>query len=135
MYLPISKQPRKKNRGKTNRRNAKLKAKNRRRVQRMRRALSEYVVTGIRTNLPFHLALMSHEKFIAGDYDTSFIAQHEDVLLTSGSAGAASEAFVVGAAVAQAFREDDAAKQASPPPANGHGASVSPWRLAALAKL
>ena len=104
-------------------------------VQRMRRALSEYVVTGIRTNLPFHLALMSHEKFIAGDYDTSFIAQHEDVLLTSGSAGAASEAFVVGAAVAQAFREDDAAKQASPPPANGHGASVSPWRLAALAKL
>ena len=104
-------------------------------VQRMRRALSEYVVTGIRTNLPFHLALISHEKFIAGDYDTSFIAQHEDVLLTSGSAGAASEAFVVGAAVAQAFREDDAAKQASPPPANGHGASVSPWRLAALAKL
>ena len=38
MYLPISKQPRKKNRGKTNRRKAKLKAKNRRRVQRMRLA-------------------------------------------------------------------------------------------------
>ena len=36
MYLMISRKPRKKNRGKTNRLKAKRKAKNRRRVQRMR---------------------------------------------------------------------------------------------------
>src|SRR5690606_3882539 len=47
-------------------------------VRRMRRALSEYVVTGIRTNIPFHLALMSQPDFIAGNYDTGFIGRHED---------------------------------------------------------
>lgn len=38
MFLMISRKPRRKNRGKTNRVKAKAKAKNRRRVQRMRRA-------------------------------------------------------------------------------------------------
>ncbi len=36
MYLMISRKPRRKNRGKTNRLKAKAQAKNRRRVQRMR---------------------------------------------------------------------------------------------------
>jgi acetyl-CoA carboxylase biotin carboxylase subunit len=105
-------------------------------VQRMRRALSEYVVTGIRTNIPFHLALMDHPDFVAGHYDTSFIGRHRDALLTSGSAGASSEAMALGAAIAQAFREDDAAKRAPAPSAgrNGHG-GMSPWRMAQLARM
>ena len=43
----------------------------------MRRALSEYVVTGIRTNLPFHEQLMRHPEFVAGNYDTGFIERHK----------------------------------------------------------
>jgi acetyl-CoA carboxylase biotin carboxylase subunit len=50
-------------------------------IARMRRALSEYVVTGIQTNLPFHAKLLSHPEFVAGRYDTQFLERHEDVLL------------------------------------------------------
>jgi acetyl-CoA carboxylase, biotin carboxylase subunit len=47
---------------------------------RMRRALSEYIVTGIRTNLIFHEKLLSHPDFAAGSYHTGFIAEHEGAL-------------------------------------------------------
>ena len=50
-------------------------------VERMRRALGEYVVTGIRTNLPFHERLFEQPEFVAGDYDTGFIDRHKDQLL------------------------------------------------------
>jgi acetyl-CoA carboxylase, biotin carboxylase subunit len=50
-------------------------------VARMRRALSEYVVTGIRTNLAFHEKLFSHPDFVAGVYDTGFIERNKDQLL------------------------------------------------------
>jgi acetyl-CoA carboxylase biotin carboxylase subunit len=51
-------------------------------VMRMRRALSEYVVTGIKTNLGFHERLFAHPEFVAGRYDTGFIERHKDQLLT-----------------------------------------------------
>ncbi|MBL8612233.1 MAG: acetyl-CoA carboxylase biotin carboxylase subunit, partial [Myxococcales bacterium] len=50
-------------------------------IMRMRRALSEYIVTGIRTNLAFHDKLLSHPDFVAGNYDTGFIDRHKDALL------------------------------------------------------
>ena len=50
-------------------------------VARMRRALSEYVVTGIRTNLAFHEKLFAHPEFVAGQYDTGFLERHKDELL------------------------------------------------------
>jgi len=42
-------------------------------INRARRALSEYFVKGIKTTLPFSERVMQNERFIAGDYDTSFI--------------------------------------------------------------
>ncbi|UCF71121.1 MAG: acetyl-CoA carboxylase biotin carboxylase subunit [candidate division WOR-3 bacterium] len=42
-------------------------------IVRMTRALSEYVVRGIKTSVPFHLLVMDHPKFVAGEYDTTFI--------------------------------------------------------------
>ncbi len=42
-------------------------------IGRMRRALGEYVVQGIRTNIPFHVAAMQEEAFVRGDYDTRFV--------------------------------------------------------------
>jgi acetyl-CoA carboxylase biotin carboxylase subunit len=42
-------------------------------IKRMQRALSEYVVQGIRTNIPFHRAALQDEAFGRGDYDTRFV--------------------------------------------------------------
>jgi acetyl-CoA carboxylase biotin carboxylase subunit len=42
-------------------------------LARMRRALDEYMVRGIRTNLPFHRRMLRSEEFLAGNYDTGFI--------------------------------------------------------------
>jgi acetyl-CoA carboxylase, biotin carboxylase subunit len=50
-------------------------------VRRMQRALAEYIVTGIRTNLAFHEKLFAHPEFIAGHYDTGFLEREKDSLL------------------------------------------------------
>ena len=36
-------------------------------------ALRRYVVLGIRTNIPFLLAVLQHPRFVAGDMDTGFL--------------------------------------------------------------
>lgn len=41
-------------------------------IARMKRALSEYVVQGIRTNIPFHRAALEEDSFVSGEYDTRF---------------------------------------------------------------
>ena len=48
-------------------------------LDRMRRALLEYVITGIHTNVAYHLALTSHSEFRAGRYSTHFIDQHPEL--------------------------------------------------------
>jgi acetyl-CoA carboxylase, biotin carboxylase subunit len=50
-------------------------------IGRMQRALSEYVVTGIRTNLAFHEKLFVHPEFVAGHYDTGFLEREKNALL------------------------------------------------------
>lgn len=42
-------------------------------IRRMRRALSEYVIQGIRTNIPFHRAALEEDSFLRGEYDTRFV--------------------------------------------------------------
>jgi acetyl-CoA carboxylase, biotin carboxylase subunit len=42
-------------------------------IERMRRALDEYYITGIKTTVPFHAAIMRNGEFRAGNYDTGFI--------------------------------------------------------------
>ena len=44
-------------------------------IKRMRRALDEFVVEGVKTNLPFHRKLIDHPEFVAGRIDTHFIAR------------------------------------------------------------
>ncbi|MEM1413864.1 MAG: acetyl-CoA carboxylase biotin carboxylase subunit [Myxococcota bacterium] len=107
-------------------------------VQRMKRALSEYVVTGIQTNLPFHLHLMDHAEFVAGEYDTGFIGRNEDALLRGPLAPEAKKPLALAAAIAQAFRDADRARAAQSSAGNGGGAprgGLSPWRIGALGRL
>ncbi len=51
-------------------------------LARMRRALADYQVVGLTTNLRFLGRLAAHPAFIAGDVDTGFIARHADALLS-----------------------------------------------------
>ena len=39
----------------------------------MYRALSEYVIEGVKTTIPFHLQLMQDERFRSGDFNTKFL--------------------------------------------------------------
>jgi pyruvate carboxylase subunit A len=43
---------------------------------RMRRALLEYAIAGIRTNIPYHLAILDSPDFQRGEYTTHFIEDH-----------------------------------------------------------
>jgi propionyl-CoA carboxylase alpha chain len=45
-------------------------------IAKMREALNGFVVRGISSNIPFQAALLAHPKFIAGDFNTGFIAEH-----------------------------------------------------------
>jgi acetyl/propionyl-CoA carboxylase alpha subunit len=48
---------------------------------RARRALERFPILGIRTNLPLLTRLLSHDRFIAGDLDTHFLATEASSLL------------------------------------------------------
>ncbi|HET7834275.1 MAG TPA: acetyl/propionyl/methylcrotonyl-CoA carboxylase subunit alpha [Variovorax sp.] len=42
----------------------------------MREALNGFVIRGISSNIPFQAALLAHPKFVSGDFNTGFIAEH-----------------------------------------------------------
>ncbi|MDR3102741.1 MAG: acetyl-CoA carboxylase biotin carboxylase subunit [Methanocalculaceae archaeon] len=46
-------------------------------IARMRRALTEYVIVGVKTTLPLHYAIMNNPQFIAGNTHTHFLAEPE----------------------------------------------------------
>jgi pyruvate carboxylase subunit A len=45
-------------------------------ISRMKRALREYAILGVKSNIPFHLAIMDSERFARGELGTHFI-EHE----------------------------------------------------------
>jgi acetyl-CoA carboxylase biotin carboxylase subunit len=46
-------------------------------IDTMYRALSEYVIEGVKTTIPFHLQLMRDERFLSGDFNTKFLEGFE----------------------------------------------------------
>lgn len=42
-------------------------------ILRMRRALEEYKIVGVRTNIPFHQNIIDSHRFMAGQFDTQFV--------------------------------------------------------------
>ncbi len=42
-------------------------------INKMRRALDEFVIEGIKTTIPFHRKLMDHSDYISGNYTTKFM--------------------------------------------------------------
>jgi propionyl-CoA carboxylase alpha chain len=45
-------------------------------IAKMREALNAFVIRGISSNIPFQAALLSHPKFVTGDFNTGFIAEN-----------------------------------------------------------
>jgi len=96
-------------------------------LARMRRALDEYQVRGIETNLAFHRRCVRHAAFAAGDYDTGFIARNAREL-----APRAGDAELTAAIIAAAL---DAATHAAPTASasatGNHAPTTEPsaWRL------
>ena len=45
-------------------------------IAKMRAALNGFVIRGISSNIAFQSALLAHPKFVAGDFNTGFIAEH-----------------------------------------------------------
>ena len=99
-------------------------------IDRLRRALSEFVVKGIKTSIPFHQKLLRHPVFLAGRYDTGFIDQH----MAGGKggpddAGEAEEARRVAfllAAIAAYRRDKERASRSVTHAAGGRGGD--PWK-------
>lgn len=46
-------------------------------IEKMKRALEEFVIEGVKTTIPFHLALMDNEHFRAGNYTTKFMEEYK----------------------------------------------------------
>jgi len=95
-------------------------------VERMRRALSEYVVTGIKTNLSFHQRLFLHPEFVAGRYDTGFLEREKGSLVTSREIDEADrEPLAVAIAIAAARMERVSGVKTAD--VGETGSRLSPW--------
>jgi acetyl-CoA carboxylase biotin carboxylase subunit len=46
-------------------------------IDKMRRALEEFVIEGVQTTIPFHRQLMEHPDYVAGNYTTKFMESFE----------------------------------------------------------
>jgi acetyl-CoA carboxylase, biotin carboxylase subunit len=46
-------------------------------IARMKRALSEFIIDGIHTTIPFHIKLFEHEKFVSGEFNTKFLELYD----------------------------------------------------------
>ncbi|WP_374720497.1 acetyl-CoA carboxylase biotin carboxylase subunit [Parageobacillus toebii] len=46
-------------------------------IARMKRALSEFIIDGIHTTIPFHIKLFEHEKFVKGEFNTKFLELYD----------------------------------------------------------
>jgi len=103
-------------------------------IARMRRALGEYVVSGIRTNLPFHERLFEHPEFLSGNYDTGFIDRYKDQLLKETRIPEADKHLYAAAVALATFREKRPKSALAEGPAGG-SSGVSPWVQAQRARL
>jgi len=67
-------------------------------IKRMRRALSQYKLTGIKTNIRFLARIMECEAFAKGKYNTQFIEENEDFLMEHTAASKEEEDIVIATA-------------------------------------
>lgn len=94
-------------------------------IARCRRALSEYIVQGIKTTIPFHRRVLEDESFLTGDYDTTLIDRQRE---EPGADNAADTRVALVAAAIKAFRYDR--EQTGQDSSSGtREGGLNPWKL------
>ncbi len=78
-------------------------------IARMKRALREFVVKGIKTTIPFHQKVMRNEDFIKGNISTEFI--DKEVLVEPQKREGSKEAALAAAAIKEFLREKELARK------------------------
>jgi acetyl-CoA carboxylase biotin carboxylase subunit len=96
-------------------------------LQRMRRAVAEYRVLGIRTTLPFFARVLADPRFVAGDFDTSFIDDLGEPETPEGDDGPTWLVAVAAAAIA-AYRERARSQRAGSASSRGSAWRQRGWR-------
>jgi acetyl-CoA carboxylase biotin carboxylase subunit len=96
-------------------------------LARMRRALDEYRIAGVRTNIAFHQRLVQNAEFAAGRYDTGFLAEHEKDLIARPIEVDHANELAVALAIAAASREASTSRLSSTTPQPS--GELSPWIL------
>ncbi|ATB31109.1 acetyl-CoA carboxylase biotin carboxylase subunit [Melittangium boletus] len=97
-------------------------------IERAKRALDEYVVKGITTNVRYLHAILSHEEFVGGDYDTSFLPREHTALVGGAEDPQLTEAALL-ASVVYAYQRDQKRTRNMPQTSSGE-TGISSWRRA-----
>jgi acetyl-CoA carboxylase biotin carboxylase subunit len=97
-------------------------------VARMRRALDEYQVRGIETNLAFHRRCLRHAAFVAGDYDTGFIGRNAAALQPRADGAELDAAIIAAALDAYGGAVAPASNGVVRAPATAASTEISGWR-------
>lgn len=97
-------------------------------ILRMRRALDEYVIKGITTNVRYLKHIVEHPTFQQGDYDTGFLAREHTALLGAAHPELEKAALIAAAVYSHQQAEKREARLASPSAAPR--SSPSAWRQA-----
>jgi propionyl-CoA carboxylase alpha chain len=94
-------------------------------IARMRAALNAFAIRGISSNIAFQSALLAHPKFVAGDFNTGFIAEHYGRGFATSDVQHEDPMFLVALA---AFARRKARERATGITGQlpGHGATVAP---------
>jgi acetyl-CoA carboxylase biotin carboxylase subunit len=98
-------------------------------IARLDRALAEYKVVGLTTNISFLRRALATQEFRSGDFDTGFVG---DVIQGDAAPDDRYQHLAVWAAVADAFLRDEAIKNQGLPAADSNCSGVSAWRRFAL---
>ncbi|MBE2222340.1 MAG: acetyl-CoA carboxylase biotin carboxylase subunit [Anaerolineae bacterium] len=93
-------------------------------VLRMRRALEEYRIMGVKTNIPFHQHMMDSHRFMTGQFDTNFV--EERFSMSDREADKEMEAAVLAALVAHQISLQASMMMTH----GGNGRSGSNWKWA-----
>jgi acetyl-CoA carboxylase biotin carboxylase subunit len=98
-------------------------------IARLKRALAEYVVKGITTNIRYLRAVLDHPEFVRGDYDTGLLPRNHQALLGQTDPRLSQVALLT--AVVDAYERDERRKRTLSPPGPAGGNRLSPWRMRA----
>ena len=93
----------------------------------MLRALEEYHLLGIHTNIAYLRRIIMHPEFISGNYDTHFIPRHQDSLLESETEKCDEDSIALVTAGILSFLNNKKRVTQSP---NNERRKISNWKIA-----